>query len=351
MKKKIAIILTLALAFSLSGCFKGTQGETKGEKEKMKKVLQSNKRSIYLAGGCFWGVEGFFKGIDGVFETTTGYANGKSEKTDYESLKDTDHAETVKVEYDISRVTLEEILLRYFTIIDPKSVDKQGNDIGRQYRTGIYYENSQDRKIIDKIMNYEKKKHGKLAVEVAVLKNFKKAEEYHQDYLDKNPRGYCHVNIAKAKEPLMEGKFLIPDKEEMKKRLDDISFNVIYNSATEKPFSSPLNKEHRKGIYVDKVSGEPLFASKDKFDSGCGWPSFSKPISDRIIKEKKDQDHGMIRTEVRSKRSDAHLGHVFDDGPKEKGGLRYCINGASLKFIPYDEMKAKGYEKYMILCE
>lgn len=314
------------------------------------KVLPENKKTIYLAGGCFWGVEGYFQRINGVVNTETGYANGKTNDTDYEHIVITDHAETVKVEYDYSKISLEEILLHYFRIIDPTSVNKQGNDIGRQYRTGIYYEKGEDEDIIKKVMDFESKKYGKLAVETQKLKNFVLAEEYHQDYLDKNPNGYCHINLNLAKQPLIEEDLKFVQKKTISE-LDELSRLVMFDSATERPFSSPLNDEYRKGIYVDKLTGEPLFASKDKFDSGCGWPSFSKPILSDKIEERIDKSHGMIRTEVRSKNSDVHLGHVFTDGPKEKGGLRYCINGASLEFITYEEMDAKGYGEYKVLCE
>lgn len=320
------------------------------KKEKVINVLPGNKRTIYLAGGCFWGVEGYFQRINGVVDTDTGYANGKTEKTDYERIHATDHAETVKIDYDKSKISLEELLLHYFRIIDPTSVNKQGNDIGRQYRTGIYYEKEEDRPVIEKIMQYEKEKYGAVAVEVEPLKNFIRAEEYHQDYLEKNPMGYCHINLNLAEKPLVEKDQNLV-KEKQQSELDELSRAVMFESATERPFSSPLNQEYRKGIYVDKLTGEPLFASKDKFDAGCGWPSFSKPILSDLITEKTDQSHGMIRTEVRSKSSDTHLGHVFDDGPIEKGGLRYCINGASLEFIPFEEMDAKGYGKYKVLCE
>ena len=321
-----------------------------GNMLKEMKVLPENKKTIYLAGGCFWGVEGYFQRINGVVNTETGYANGKTNDTDYENIGITDHAETVKVEYDYSKISLEEILLHYFRIIDPTSVNKQGNDIGRQYRTGIYYEKDEDEEIIKKVMDFESKKYGKLAVEIQKLKNFVLAEEYHQDYLDKNPSGYCHINLNQAKQPLIEEDLNFIKKKSIED-LDELSRSVMFDSATERPFSSPLNDEYRKGIYVDKLTGEPLFASKDKFDSGCGWPSFSKPILNGKVKEKIDKSYGMIRNEVRSKNSDIHLGHVFTDGPKDKGGLRYCINGASLEFIPYEEMDAKGYGEYKVLCE
>lgn len=352
MKRTILIaifIFLVCIVFIITACSKSGE-ESMGNTQKNRAVLPGNKKTIYLAGGCFWGVEGYFRRVNGVVNTETGYANGKTKDTDYEHLKSTDHAETVKVEYDRSKISLEEILLHYFRIINPTSVNKQGNDIGRQYRTGIYYEKDEDAKIVEKVMDYERKKHEKLAVESQKLKNFVMAEEYHQNYLDKNPNGYCHINLSLAKKPLIEEDLKLIQKKTIND-LDELSRSVMFDSATERPFSSLLNDEYRKGIYVDKLTGEPLFASKDKFDSGCGWPSFSKPILSDKVKGKIDKSHGMIRNEVRSKNSDIHLGHVFTDGPKDKGGLRYCINGASLEFIPYEEMDAKGYGEYKVFCE
>ena len=316
-----------------------------------KDVRQENRRTIYLAGGCFWGVEGYFKKIPGVYDTETGYANGKTDETDYASVKETDHAETVKVSYDRSRVSLEEILLHYFRIIDPTSVDRQGNDVGRQYRTGIYYTSDDDLEVIDRILQYETQLHGPLAVEKAPLKNFALAEAYHQDYLDKNPGGYCHINLALADTPLFDDRYEIPTEEKIRDLLDDMEYEVMRNAATERAGTSELNGEYRKGIYVDKITGEPLFSSSDKFDSGCGWPSFSRPITTDKLTKRLDDTLGMTRTEVRTRHSDSHLGHVFEDGPKEKGGLRYCINGAALRFIPYGEMDDKGYGAYKVFCK
>ena len=311
----------------------------------------NNYRTIYLAGGCFWGMEGYFKRIPGVIKTTVGYANGNSIDTNYRKVKETDHAETVKILYDFSILTLEEILLHYFRVIDPKSLNRQGNDIGRQYRTGIYYTTDNDLKVIKKIFDYEEKIHGEIAVEVIPLKNFIKAEEYHQDYLTKNPGGYCHINLELAYTPLDERDYKNPSDEEVKKDLDEISYRVMRENGTEHPHTSDLNEEYRSGIYVDKLTGEPLFSSSEKFDAGCGWPSFSKPILSKNVIYKKDSSHGMLRTEVRSSGGDNHLGHVFNDGPSEKGGLRYCINGVALRFIPLEKMKEEGYEDYIPLVE
>jgi len=314
-----------------------------------KKSVPINSKEIYLAGGCFWGVEAYFKRIPGVTLTETGYANGKTDKTTYRELDKTDHAETVRIVYEPSRVSLEEILFHYFRIIDPTSVNKQGNDIGRQYRTGIYYKNTSDEKSVNSFIAFMRKKYSKpLAVETALLKNFVRAEEYHQDYLDKNPGGYCHIDLSLASKSLSdESRFPVPSKDSLKKNLSPIQYEVTQNKATEKPFSSEYDKFDEKGIYVDVVTGKPLFSSSDKYDAGCGWPSFTKPITTDALGYESDYSHGMSRTEVLSKRSRAHLGHVFDDGPREKGGLRYCINGASLRFVPYNQMEKEGYGDYL----
>ena len=310
-----------------------------------------NIKVIYLAGGCFWGTEAYFKKLKGIVKTLVGYANGDSDETSYEIVARTDHAETVKIYYDFSRISLTEILLHYFRIINPKSINRQGNDMGRQYRTGIYWEegDSESEKIVRDFIKYEEEKIGKVAVEISPLKNFVKAEDYHQDYLDKNPGGYCHVNLSRADDPIIDDdrKFL----EDKRGQLDDLSYSVMAKAGTERPFTSKLNDEYRRGIYVDKLSKKPLFASSDKFESGCGWPSFSRPIVSNYLDENVDTSFGMVRTEVRSISSDSHLGHVFSDGPSDKGGLRYCINGAALEFIPLEEMDEKGYSDYKIFVK
>ena len=330
--------------------FKNQKSNQLSNQQPSNKVLNTNKKVIYLAGGCFWGVEGYFKKLPGIYETEVGYANGKTDNTDYSKISATDHAETVKVCYDKSVISLEEILLHYFRIIDPLSVNRQGNDIGRQYRTGVYYIDDTDSKIIDKIFSYEEELHGPIAVEKSALKNFIKAEEYHQDYLDKNPGGYCHIDISLSSKPLFDEKYAMPSDDKLKEMLDKTSYNVMRKAATEAPGTSSLNNEFRPGIYVDKITGEPLFCSSDKFDAGCGWPSFSKPITTDKLTEHVDTSHMMVRTEVVSKKSNSHLGHVFDDGPIEKGGLRYCINGAALRFIPFEKMDEEGYGDYKIFC-
>ena len=300
---------------------------------------------IYLAGGCFWGLEEYFSRIFGVLQTSVGYANGQVETTNYQLIKETDHAETVQVVYDEKVVSLREILLYYFRVIDPLSVNQQGNDRGRQYRTGIYYLEEADLPTINTVVREQELLLGrKIAVEVEKLRHYILAEDYHQDYLKKNPGGYCHIDVRDAEKPLIDAaNYEKPSQAVLRENLSEESYRVTQEAATEAPFSNAYDQTFEEGIYVDITTGEPLFFAKDKFASGCGWPSFSRPISKELIHYYQDLSHGMERIEVRSRSGNAHLGHVFTDGPQELGGLRYCINSASLRFIAKDEMEEAGY--------
>ena len=300
---------------------------------------------IYLAGGCFWGLEEYFSRISGVLQTSVGYANGQVETTNYQLIKETDHAETVQVIYDEKVVSLREILLYYFRVIDPLSVNQQGNDRGRQYRTGIYYLEEVDLPTINTVVREQELLFGrKIAVEVEKLRHYILAEDYHQDYLKKNPGGYCHIDVRDAEKPLIDAaNYEKPSQAVLRENLSEESYRVTQEAATEAPFSNAYDQTFEEGIYVDITTGEPLFFAKDKFASGCGWPSFSRPISKELIHYYQDLSHGMERIEVRSRSGNAHLGHVFTDGPQELGGLRYCINSASLRFIAKDEMEEAGY--------
>lgn len=312
-------------------------------------------RDIWLAGGCFWGVEAFFKRIPGVIATSVGYANGATQNPGYYDIPKTGHAETVQVTYDQEQAPLAELLEYYFLIIDPTSLNRQGNDMGKQYRTGIYYTEEQDLPVIRRAVAAEQEKYKKkILVEVLPLEHYYLAEEYHQDYLGKNPHGYCHIDLSQAERALKskkESAYKIPTDEELKQKLTPLQYDVVRNSATEPPFRNEYWDNHERGIYVDAASGEPLFVSADKFESGCGWPSFTRPISPDMLVFKNDRSAGMVRTEVRSRYADSHLGHVFTDGPRDRGGLRYCINSASLRFIPEDKMQEMGYGAYLKLLD
>lgn len=311
-------------------------------------------KEIYLAGGCFWGLEEYFSQIKGVLKTRVGYANGQVETTSYQLLKQTDHAETLYLAYDEEILSLREVLLYYFRVIDPFSINQQGADKGRQYRTGIYYVDGNDLPTIQAVMTEQEALFGRgpLAVELEALKHFIDAEEYHQDYLKKNPTGYCHIDVTQAKIPVIDvTDYTKPEKDVLKEKLTDLQYQVTQEAATERPFENEFWDSDEAGIYVDITTGEPLFLSTDKFDSGCGWPSFTKPISKEVAQYYQDLSHGMNRIEVRSRAGKAHLGHVFDDGPRDKGGLRYCINSAALRFVPRNEMEEAGYGLFLEALE
>lgn len=348
MKKRSSVIIftVFALCVSLlSACGLKERSATESDIKKEESDLKGAKE-IYLAGGCFWGTQKYFDQFEGVVLTEVGYANGPQEKTNYEEVCGAGgHAETVKVVYDERKITLSVLLDCYFLVIDPVSVNRQGNDAGIQYRTGIYYTDETQLPEIEKIYAEQEKKAGqKLAVELEPLRNFCPAEEYHQKYLDKNPGGYCH--IPKSYFELQKQR-----QEELRKRIGDTAYEVTQNAGTERPFSGEYDDFFEKGIYVDVVSGEVLFSSEDKFNSGCGWPAFSKPVSEDALREYEDNSFGMNRVEVKSGGAGSHLGHVFSDGPADKGGLRYCINSAALRFIPYDRLEQEGYGEYKRLFE
>ncbi|WMI81193.1 peptide-methionine (R)-S-oxide reductase MsrB [Anaerotignum sp. MB30-C6] len=319
------------------------------------------KEIIYLAGGCFWGTEKYMESIEGVLSTRVGYALGKKEGEDH-TLPETvtyeqvcghiGHAEAVEVIFDSEKIHLTQILKEYAYTIDPTSIGRQGMDIGIQYRTGVYYTKAEQESIISAFLEQLQQEYSEpVVVENLPLLQFIEAEEYHQKYLNKNPNGYCHINFAKIEKkkqsvvnPVLYPK---PAREVLKEKLTPLQYAVTQQNETEPPFANEYWETEDEGIYVDITTGEPLFTSKDKFPSACGWPSFAKPLDPNAVEEYDDLSLDMIRTEVRSRSGNAHLGHVFDDGPKELGGLRYCINSASLRFIPKKEMEQEGYGEFL----
>lgn len=343
MKKILASML--ALVVLITGCAKSVVSMPD-----VNENVDWNKgqfREIYLAGGCFWGVEAYMERIYGVFDVTSGYANGTTESPNYEAVitGTTGHAETVHVTYDDTKVDLATLLLYYFKVIDPTSLNKQGNDVGSQYRTGIYYSNDKDLAVIQSVVLEAQKSYSKpFVVEVMPLSSYTLAEEYHQDYLTKNPNGYCHIDLDIANESIIDPNLYVkPDDQTLKMTLTEEQYAVTQKGSTERAFSNTYWDYFEPGIYVDVATGEPLFSSKDKYDSACGWPSFTKAIVAEVVTYHEDTSYNMIRTEVRSRSGDSHLGHVFDDGPKDRGGLRFCINSASIKFIALEDMDEMGY--------
>ncbi len=305
---------------------------------------------IYLAGGCFWGMEKLMQTIPGVIDVVSGYANGKADiEPDYYRVVggDTGYRETVRVVYDPERVSLDALLFAYFHVIDPTIENAQGNDIGTQYQTGVYYVGEESQAIVERIAAIERERTPAFMVEIEPLERFYDAEEYHQDYLDKNPTGYCHISpseIKAAGEMIVDpGDYPLPSDEEIKNMLTDLQYQVTQNAGTEPAFNNEFYDNHGQGIYVDVVTGEPLFSSGDKFESGTGWPSFTKPIDENTVRLMEDTSHGMVRVEVRSRAGNSHLGHVFYNDPSSPSGTRYCINSAALRFIPLDDLEKEGY--------
>nr|MCR5257076.1 peptide-methionine (S)-S-oxide reductase MsrA [Desulfovibrio sp.] len=283
-----------------------------------RQAREATLREIYFAGGCFWGVQEYFSRIPGVASTEAGYANGVAVNPSYRDVctGETGHAETVRVAYDPARVSLETLAVQFFRIIDPVSVNRQGNDRGTQYRTGMYYKDPADRPVLARVMaGVQARMKERVAVELAPLASFYPAEDYHQDYLKKNPGGYCHISFESLADlpsepagagPMDPSRYARPSDAELKARLSAEAWDVTQRAGTERPFSHPYWQSRGKGIYVDVTTGEPLFASADKFESGCGWPAFAKPIAPEVLKESVDQSHGMVRTEVRSRAGNAH---------------------------------------------
>lgn len=313
-------------------------------------------KEIYFAGGCFWGTDHFFKQVRGVITTEPGYVNGHTNKPIYEEVNTdtTGYAEAVKVIYDPKEVRLELLIKLFFETIDPTSLNKQGNDVGTRYRTGVYYTNAKDKAVTDAFFNkIERMYFRPIVVERKPLEVFYPAEDWHRDYLIRNPNGYCHIephlfayaSKANPKKP----RYKRESQSFLKKKLTPLQYAVTQKKATEQPFDNLYWNENRKGVYVDITTGEPLFLSSDKYDSGFGWPSFTRPIDDSLIIEKPHKSGGKTRVEVRSKTGNSHLGHLFNDGPLHKGGLRYSINSASLRFIPKEDMEKEGYGIYLFL--
>ena len=297
-----------------------------------------------------WGIEHLMQAIPGVIDAQSGYANGTgSQDASYEAVcfGNTGFRETVRVEYNPEQVSLDALLLAYFYVIDPTVKNQQGNDIGSQYQTGIYYTNDKAKETVERIAEIERSRSKEFFVEIGPLLNYYPAEEYHQNYLENNPYGYCHIPAAEielfSRLRIDPGDYQKPAAEAIRDKLTKEQYYITQENGTEYAFLNEFWNQFEKGIYVDIVTGEPLFSSTDKFESSCGWPAFSKPIEEPSVVELEDNSHGMQRTEVRSRAGNSHLGHVFTNDPESPNGVRYCINSASLRFIPYAKMEEEGY--------
>lgn len=305
-----------------------------------------------FAGGCFWCIEAVFSQVDGVLEVESGYTGGHVEDPTYEQVcsHTTGHMEAIRIKFDVNRITYNELLDLFWLQIDPTDPSGQFHDRGESYQTAIFYHSEEQRSIAEtskKSLEESNRFDKPIVTRILPAMPFYPAESYHQGYHTKNPFRYELYRKGSGRDAFIKKHWTKGD-DQLKKRLTPLQYHVTQESGTEPPFQNEFWDNKREGIYVDIVSGEPLFSSKDKFDSGCGWPSFTKPVLNSSISEKLDLSHNMTRTEVRSRSSDSHLGHVFDDGPGPKG-LRYCINSAALRFIPKEDLEREGYGDFLIL--